>query len=129
MAEGILRDLSSGSVEVFSAGTEPTRVHPLAVQTLKELGIDISNQRSKGIDEFTSQTFDVVITLCDSARESCPTLPGDPERIHWSFPDPAAAEGTEAERLAAFRQVARELTTRLRPSLSLIQRATQRSPA
>ena len=129
MAEGILRHLSRGSVEVFSAGTEPTAVHPLAVQTLQDIGIDISHQRSKGIDEVANQTFDVVITLCDSAHESCPTFPGDPERIHWSFPDPAAVEGTEAERLAAFRQVARELTTRLRPFLSLIERATQRAPA
>jgi arsenate reductase len=128
MAEGILRDFSKGTVEVYSAGTEPTGVHPLAVQALQGMRIDISGQRSKHVDEFAGQTFDFVLTLCDSARELCPVFPGDPERIHWSFPDPGAVVGTKGERLQAFKQTARELATRLRPFLSLVARVQKRSP-
>jgi len=129
MAEGLLRDLSRGTIEVYSAGTDPTRVHPLAVQALREFGIDISGQRSKHVDEFAEEHFNFVITLCDSAREICPVLPGDPERIHWSFPAPGAVVGTEQERLRAFMQTAQELATRLRPFLIVAQRGAERSPA
>jgi ArsR family transcriptional regulator, arsenate/arsenite/antimonite-responsive transcriptional repressor / arsenate reductase (thioredoxin) len=129
MAEGILRDLSRGTVEVSSAGTEPAGVHPLAARALRDMNIDVKSQRSKHVDEFAGQTFDVVVTLCDSARELCPVFPGDPERIHWSFPDPGAVAGTEEERLQAFKHTARELATRLRPLLSLVERGVKRSPA
>ena len=129
MAEGILRDLSRGAVEVFSAGTEPAGVHPLAIRALRDMGIDISGQRSKHVDEFANQTFDFVATLCDSARELCPVFPSDPEMIHWSFPDPGAVVGTEQERLQAFKQTARELATRLRPFLALVERGVRHSPA
>lgn len=129
MAEGILRDLSHGTVEVFSAGTEPSEVHPLAIRALRGMGIDISGQRSKHVDEFAGQQFDFVTTLCDSARELCPVFPGDPEMVHWSFPAPGAMQGTGAERLPAFKQTARELATRLRPFLALIERGVKRSPA
>ena len=91
--------------------------------------INISSQRSKHVDEFAGQTFDFVATLCDSARELCPVFPGDPERIHWSFSDLGAVQGTEEERLGAFRQTARELATRLRPFMALVERAQKRSPA
>jgi len=128
MAEGILRDFSKGTVEVYSAGTEPTGVHPLAVVALQEMRIDISGQRSKHVDEFAGQMFDFVATLCDSAREVCPVFPGDPERIHWSFPDPGAVQGTDEERLQAFKQVARELASRLRPFLAIVERGQKRSP-
>lgn len=112
MAEGILRSLGHGAVEVESAGTEPSQVHPLAVATVKRLlDVDISAQRSKHVDEFAGQRFDYVITLCDSAREACPVFPGDPERIHWRFDDPAAVPGTDDDRYRAFRQVAAELET------------------
>lgn len=105
MAEGILRHLSEGTVDVYSAGTRPRGVNPLAIKAL-EPTIDISHQRSKHLDEFIHERFDYVITLCDRAREECPIFPGHPERIHWSFPDPAEVEG-EKEREAAFRRTAK----------------------
>ncbi len=129
MAEGILRDLSRGTVDVSSAGTEPAGVHPLAARALRDMNIDVRRQRSKHVDEFAGQTFDVVVTLCDSARELCPVFPGDPERIHWSFSDPGAVAGTEEERLQAFKHTARELATRLRPFLSVVERGVKGSPA
>lgn len=129
MAEGILRDLAKGEVDVFSAGTEPAGMHPLAVQALKAMGIDAGTQRSKHVDEFSDQVFDYVITLCDAVREVCPVFPGDPERIHWSFPDPGAVAGTEDQRLQAFRQTAQELNMRLRPFILVLGRGTKRSLA
>jgi arsenate reductase len=129
MAEGILRHLSQGTVEVYSAGTEPATVHPLAIRALEEVGIDMSGQRSKPVREFAGQPFDFVATLCESAREVCPVFPGDPERVHWGFRDPAAVMGTDEERLRACRQTALELTTRLRPFLALVERGVKRSPA
>jgi arsenate reductase len=109
MAEGLLRTLGQGTLDVFSAGTRPGIVRPEAVAVMAERGIDISGHRSKHVDEFAGQRFDYVITVCDSANESCPVFPGAPRRIHWSFPDPAAVEGSEAERLAAFRSVRDDL--------------------
>jgi arsenate reductase len=129
MAEGILRHLSQGSVEVYSAGTAPSTVHPLAIRALGEMGIDISGQRSKPVREFAGQSFDFVATLCDSAREVCPVFPGGPERVHWGLHDPGAVMGTEDERLEAFKHTARELTIRLRPFLALVERGVKRSPA
>lgn len=122
MAEGILRHLSKGNIDVFSAGSIPTSTHPQAVQVLAATGIDISQQRAKHIDEFKGQSFDYIVTVCDRIHESCPTFPGDPEQIHWSFPDPAAVEGSEQERSRAFEQVALQLTTRMRYLLILIER-------
>ncbi len=114
MAEGILRVLSEGAIEVDSAGTHPTGLNPLAVEVMREASIDISGQRSKSVAEFEGQQFDVVITVCDKAAESCPVFPGAPERIHFSFEDPAAVEGSREERLRVFRRVRDELTERLR---------------
>ncbi len=122
MAEGILRHLAP-AVEVASAGTEATRVHPLAVQVLALQGIDLSRQRSKLQAEFLDQRFDYVITVCDRASESCPMFPGAPERMHWSLSDPSAVEGTEAARLEAFLATARELSTRMRYLVRLIGRS------
>jgi protein-tyrosine-phosphatase/DNA-binding transcriptional ArsR family regulator len=121
MAEGILRDLAGAAVEVESAGTEVTRVHPLAIATLAARGLDISGQRSKHLDEFVGQRFDYVITVCDNARESCPIFPGAPERIHWSIPDPSGVEGGENEKAAAFQRAADDLTVRLRYLLALLR--------
>lgn len=129
MAEGILRLLGGSAVEVESAGTEPSRVHPLAVRALADLGIGIGTQRSKHVDEVAGQRFDYVITLCDQAREVCPVFPGAPERIHWGFDDPAAVAGSDEERYEAFRRTARELTTRLRPFVALLGRDHTPSPA
>src|SRR5580765_4663343 len=105
MAEGLLRSFGGDRFEVLSAGTKPSAVRPEAIAVMSELGIDISSQRSKHVREFDGQHFDYVITVCDNANESCPIFPDDTKRIHWSFPDPAAVEGSEAERLAAFRGV------------------------
>lgn len=118
MAEGLLRHLGGPAVEVHSAGTKPAGLHPLAVAALREIGVDISAQRSKSVLEFSAQRFDTVITVCDSAAESCPVFPGAPQRIHWSLPDPAAVPGSPAEKLAAFRHVRDALTAHLRAFLS-----------
>jgi arsenate reductase (thioredoxin) len=116
MAEGLLRSLAGESgknVEVVSAGTAPSRVNPLAIQVMQERGIDISQHRSKHVSAFHNQPFDIVITVCDNAAEHCPIFPGRAERIHWSFPDPAAVQGSEEEKLAAFRKVRDGLEQRL----------------
>ncbi len=113
LAEGILRASGDPSLEVFSAGSEPSSVHRLASRAAQAINIDISGQRSKHMAEFAGQSFDYVITVCDRVREVCPVFPGDPHRIHWSFPDPAAVEGTEEEQYQAFLQTARDLTTRI----------------
>ncbi len=121
MAEGILRHLGGGGVEVFSAGNHSTEVHPNAVRAMAEAGIDIGHQRSKSMAEFLGQTFDYVITVCDRAREACPVFPNDPECVHWSFSDPAAVEGADEVRYQAFQETARQLTTRIRYLLARIQ--------
>ena len=114
MAEGLLRRIvPSAVVEVASAGTDPKPVHPDAIRTLREILVDISAQRSKSLDPFLGQAFDYVITLCDEAQATCPTFPGAAQRLHWSLPDPAAARGTEEERLAVFRGVRDDLATRI----------------
>lgn len=105
MAEGLLRAMAGERFEVMSAGTKPSQVNPLAIQVMQERGIDIRQQRSKHLNEFLQQPFDYVITVCDAAAEVCPVFPGRAKRIHWSFPDPAAAQGTEQDRLHVFRQV------------------------
>jgi arsenate reductase len=105
MAEGLLRSLGGDQFEVVSAGTQPSAVRPEAIAVMSELGIDISSHRSKHVREFDGQHFDCVITVCDHANESCPIFPSETKRIHWSFPDPAAIQGSEAERLAGFREV------------------------
>lgn len=105
MAEGLLRALGEGRFEVHSAGTHPSVVRPEAIAVMQERGIDISRHRSKHVDEFDGQRFDVVFTVCDNARESCPVFFGDAERIHESFPDPAEIAGDDETRLEAFRRV------------------------
>ena len=114
MAEGLLRSLGRDWFEVRSAGTRPSIVRPEAIAVMLELGIDISSHRSKHVREFDGQHFYSVITVCDNANESCPLFPGDTKRIHWSVPDPAVIEGSETERLAAFRRVRDALTESLR---------------
>lgn len=114
MAEGLLRHSAGDRYEVYSAGTRPSAVRPEAVAVLRELGIDISHHRSKSVDEFAGQEFAFVITVCDNAKESCPVFPGRTQRIHWSFPDPAAVQGSEDERTAAFRCVRDEIALRVK---------------
>jgi arsenate reductase len=105
MAEGLLRHLAGDRFEVMSAGTEATHVRPLAVRAMDEVGIDISGQESKTLDRYVGEPSDYVITVCEEANEACPFFPGAAERLHWSLPDPAAAQGTEEERLEVFRSV------------------------
>jgi arsenate reductase len=119
MAEALLARIGGERFEVLSAGTQATRVHPLAIRAMAEVGIDISNARSKHLDEYLRQDFDYVITVCDAANEGCPVFPGSPQRIHWSFPDPSAAEGPEEERYRAFERVRNEITMRLRTWVQL----------
>ena len=128
MAEGIMRHLSGGKIEALSAGSEPAELHPLAVKAMAKMGIDISGQRAKHLGEFGGQSFDYIVTVCDRVRESCPTWPDDPKRVHWSFLDPAAVEGSEQERSRAFEQVALQLMTRLRYLLILIEREKETVP-
>lgn len=105
MAEGLLRHDYGNEFEVESAGARAARVRPEAIAVMNEIGIDISSHRSKSVDEFQDREFDLVLTVCDNAQESCPIYPGHANRVHQNFEDPAAVEGSEEERLAAFRRV------------------------
>jgi arsenate reductase len=109
MAEGLLRHDAGERFDVESAGTKPGIVRPEAIAALKELGIDISGHRSKHVDEFEGRNFDYVITVCDSAKESCPVFFGAAKRLHRSFDDPAAWAGSEELRLVMFQRVRDEL--------------------
>lgn len=126
MAEGILRSLGGDRVDVFSAGSEPGQVHPLAIRALASMDIDIRDQKSKHMELFAGQPFDYIITVCDRVREACPVFPDDPEKIHWSFEDPAAVEGVEQQRYEAFQTTARELMTRISYLLLVIKRQQEK---
>jgi arsenate reductase len=121
MAEAILRHVGKGAVDVESAGTLPQPdIHPMARRATKKLlDLDMDGQYPKTLDRFLGQDFDYVITVCDRAAESCPVFPGDPERIHWSFEDPAAVIGTDDEKQRAFDTTATQLLSRIRLWLSL----------
>ena len=114
MAEALLRDIAGDRYATFSAGTTPVGLNPLAVAVMKELSIDISHQQSKRIERFLGESFDYVVTVCDKAKESCPTFPSARRMVHWTFEDPAAATGSEKNRLLFFRRVRDEITDRLR---------------
>src|ERR1041385_123055 len=113
MAEGLLRNMAGDRLTVASAGVAPSQVRPEAVAAMREIGIDIAEQRSKSVDEFTGEEFDYVITVCDNAKEQCPVFPGKTKRIHWSFEDPAAVTGEWDQRLEAFRKVRDQIDHRL----------------
>jgi arsenate reductase len=117
MAEGLVNHDLAGTVQAWSAGVQPSRVNPRAIQVMAELGIDISRHRSKSVAELADATFDLVITLCDRAQQQCPIFPGDTEVMHVGFPDPSRAIGTEAEIMATFRQVRDALQSQLVPLL------------
>jgi arsenate reductase (thioredoxin) len=114
MAEALLRHFAGDRFEAFSAGTEVSIVRPEAISVMAELGIDISDQRSKSVDEFIGHQFAWVITVCDRARETCPYFPGAKQTAHWGFDDPAEAQGTNDERRLVFRRVRDEIRDRLR---------------
>jgi arsenate reductase len=127
MGEGLFRAEGCDAFEVFSAGITPGSVRQEAIAVMKEIGIDISAHRSKSVDEFSGQSFDYVVSVCDSARDACPAFPADTERIHWSFKDPAAVEGSEAERLSAFRQIRDQIREQVKAFLR--NQAAASSPA
>jgi len=122
IAESVLNHLSRGAVEIASAGHRPVGVHPLALRVLAGLGLPSDGLRSKGLAEVIGIDFDHVVTLCDVARQEFPDLPGKPGRIHWSLPDPAAAEGSESDQLRAFEQTAAELRVRIAFALPVLQK-------
>ncbi|HEV2583919.1 MAG TPA: arsenate reductase ArsC [Ktedonobacteraceae bacterium] len=117
MAEGLLRSLGSMGYEAFSAGTEATHVRPLAIKAMAEVGIDISGQSSKTLERYLHEPFDEVITVCDTAAETCPVFPGAQHRRHWSLPDPSKATGSEEEQLAVYRRVRDALRARIEAEL------------
>ena len=118
MAEGLLRHLYGDSYEVFSAGTEPTQVHPSTIAVMKERGIDISNQKAKSLDPYIKEDFDYVVTVCDRAREACPFFAGGKEMLHQNFMDPAQASSTKDEILSTFRLVRDEIEAWLKQIFS-----------
>lgn len=125
MAEGLLRQHGGETFEVDSAGTEPKGINPLTLRVLAEAGMDASWARSKSVEEFLGQSFDYVVTVCDQARQSCPVFPSVHQSLHWGYEDPAAAEGTEEERLDVFRKVFIQLGERIRQFATV----TSRQPA
>ena len=120
IAEALLQQQSGGAVEAASAGSNPKPLHPNTVRVMKRRGIDISANRTKHLDEFVAQRFDLVVTLCDRIREVCPEFPGHPELVHWSIPDPALEGSTERASYPAFERTASELETRIHYLLSAI---------
>jgi arsenate reductase len=122
MAEALLREYGGATFEPYSAGTNPTAVNPLTVRVLADAGIDASRARSKSVDGFLGGRFDYVVTVCDDAAESCPVIPGARKTLHWSIPDPAAAGGTEDERLAVFRATLADIRGRVAEFIPLAVR-------
>ncbi len=118
MAEALLRHLAGQRFQVCSAGVRPGALHPLAIAAMGEVGIDISRQRPKNLDQYAGSSFDYAITVCDEAREGCPIFPGASRQLHWSLPDPAAALGDESARLDAFRRARDDLAARIRQFIS-----------
>lgn len=113
MGEALLREKGGDAYEAFSAGTEPSAVRPLTLRVLQEAGIPTEGLRSKSVQEYMGREFDYVITVCDSARQNCPVFPGQGDRFHWGYDDPSAVEGSEEERLAAFRRVFTAISQRI----------------
>ena len=113
MAEGLMRQLGHGQIDVSSAGSEPASIHPDAIRTMDALNIDIRSQYAKSFDEFADQTFDTIITVCDRAREICPTFPGKGQELHWGLPDPVLI-GSDTERQQAFTDIAIHLQSRIK---------------
>jgi arsenate reductase (thioredoxin) len=127
MAEALLRQHGGDGFEVSSAGTDPRGVNPLTLRALAEAGIDASWAESKSVDQFLGQRFDYVITVCDQARQVCPVFPGVHQSLHWGYEDPAAAVGTEEERLQVFRRVFIQLGERIQQFAMLARKAAPRA--
>lgn len=114
MAEGLLRSMGGDKFEVESAGTVASFVRPQAIAAMAEIGIDITGHRSKCLDEFLDTAFDHILTVCDNANQTCPAFPGKAQRTHWSLEDPAEVDGTEEEKLAAFRTIRDQLIMKIK---------------
>ncbi len=129
IGQAMLREMGGEAFEVYSAGTAPKGINPLTVRVLEQASIDISGERSKHMSEYEGQSFDYVITVCDEAAEQCPVFPGEPQRIHWSLVDPAAIEGSDAVKMAAFQSTMREMRQRLSTFIEVARRAGARTSA
>jgi len=127
IAEALLRDMGGEDFEVHSAGTHPKGINPFTVKVLDQAALNSPDFRSKNMDEYLDEKFDYVITVCDNAAERCPVFPGDPERIHWSFSDPAAVEGTDVVKLAAFQATLREMRLRMEAFVPVARRTFART--
>ena len=129
LAEALFRHLGGDRIDAYSAGIEPKGVNPLTLRVLAEAGLPADGLASKSVNDYLGQRFDYVITVCDDARGVCPVFPGVHESLHWGYPDPAKAEGTEDERLAAFRSVFTQLGQRIHQFLPIAERfAAERHP-
>jgi arsenate reductase len=117
MAEALLRHLAGDRFEAYSAGTEATRVRPLAIKAMAELGVDLSAQQSKTLERYLDQPFEAVVTVCDDANQACPIFPGGKQRLHWSLPDPSTATGSEQQQLQVYRAVRDQLRQRIEREL------------
>jgi arsenate reductase (thioredoxin) len=122
LAEALIRKHGGEDFEVHSAGTDPRGINPLTEQVLDEARIEREWARSKSVNEYLDQSFDYVITVCDEARQACPVFPGDHESLHWGYEDPAAVEGTEEQRLDAFRSTLTMMSTRIGQFILLARR-------
>ena len=127
MAEAILRRRGGERFDVASAGTDPRGVHPLTVRALAEAGIDVSGARSRSIEEFLGHEFDYVVTVCDQAREACPVFPGAARSLHWGYDDPVLAQGTDEERLEAFRRTLAQIGERIGQFIPIALRERERT--
>lgn len=128
MAEALLRHHGGEDFEAHSAGTAPKGINPLTERVLGEAGIDLSAARSKSVDEYLGHQFDYVVTVCDQARQACPVFPGSHQSLHWGYEDPAAVQGSEVERLAAFRAVCTQMSTRIQQFALIARRARAGEP-
>jgi arsenate reductase len=128
LAEALLRDNGGADFEVHSAGTEPKGIHPLTLRVLGEARLSTDGLRSKSVEEYLDQSFDYVVTVCDNARQTCPVFPGVHESLHWGYDDPAAVEGPEEVRLAAFRKTFTAMGERINQFITLARRA-RRTPS
>ena len=129
IAEALLADFGGGDFAAFSAGVDPHGINPFTVRALREIGIDWSGARSKSVTEFLGRPFDYVVTVCDRARQTCPVFPGNHNTLHWGLEDPAEVEGTDEQKLEAFRRTRTEVATRLRPFVELARKARREAPA
>jgi arsenate reductase len=127
IAEALLRSMGGPDFDAYSAGTQPRGINPFTKQVLEQAGQDSPDLRSKSMDEYIDQSFDYVITVCDNAAEECPIFPGESRRVHWSFTDPAAVEGADAVKLAAFQATWREMRQRIETFMPVARRACART--